>query len=73
MTIEAGSDGAAPSEIFMTMLHVEQRPAASPPDDLRQGPDEHWPFYAEDEIQAVAATAMAVAMDGLIMFPPSPA
>jgi dTDP-4-amino-4,6-dideoxygalactose transaminase len=23
-------------------------------EDLRQGPDEHWPFYAEDEIEAVA-------------------
>ncbi|HLL31809.1 MAG TPA: hypothetical protein VK403_12510, partial [Allosphingosinicella sp.] len=26
-------------------------PAAA---DLRQGPDEHWPHYAEDEIEAVA-------------------
>src|SRR4051812_30054833 len=25
-----------------------------PADDLRQAPDEHWPFYAEDEIAAVA-------------------
>lgn len=39
----------------MTMMHVEQRPeAAGLPDDLRQGQDEHWPFYAEDEIEAVA-------------------
>ncbi|HYW17317.1 MAG TPA: DegT/DnrJ/EryC1/StrS family aminotransferase [Allosphingosinicella sp.] len=28
--------------------------AAAPAQDLRQGPDEHWPFYAEDEIEAVA-------------------
>lgn len=39
----------------MTKMHVEQRPeAAGPAADLRQGQDEHWPFYAEDEIEAVA-------------------
>ncbi len=39
----------------MTMPNVEQRPeAAGTPADLRQGEDEHWPFYAEDEIEAVA-------------------
>ena len=39
----------------MSMLNVKE--TAEPPApaaDLRQGPDEHWPFYAEDEIQAVA-------------------
>ncbi|HEX8063300.1 MAG TPA: DegT/DnrJ/EryC1/StrS family aminotransferase [Allosphingosinicella sp.] len=37
------------------MLNVKEtaeRPA--PAEDLRQGPDEHWPFYAEDEIEAVS-------------------
>ncbi|MEO7826854.1 MAG: DegT/DnrJ/EryC1/StrS family aminotransferase [Allosphingosinicella sp.] len=29
--------------------------ATAPAEDLRQGPDEHWPYYAEDEIEAVAA------------------
>jgi dTDP-4-amino-4,6-dideoxygalactose transaminase len=39
----------------MTVMHVEQRPeAAGPTADLRQGQDEHWPHYAEDEIDAVA-------------------
>lgn len=38
------------------MLNV--KPTAegpAPAEDLRQGPDEHWPYYAEDEIEAVAA------------------
>ncbi|HYG46434.1 MAG TPA: DegT/DnrJ/EryC1/StrS family aminotransferase [Allosphingosinicella sp.] len=38
------------------MLNVKEMveaPAAA--EDLRQGPDEHWPFYAEDEIEAVTA------------------
>jgi len=37
------------------MLNLD--PMADPPPaaaDLRQGPDEHWPHYAEDEIEAVA-------------------
>lgn len=34
------------------MLNVKPV-AEAPAQDLRQGPDEHWPFYAEDEIQAV--------------------
>ena len=34
------------------MLNVKPM-AEAPAEDLRQGPDEHWPFYAEDEIQAV--------------------
>lgn len=36
---------------------LNAKPMAQGPDgeaDLRQGPDEHWPFYAEDEIEAVA-------------------
>ncbi|MET1112345.1 MAG: DegT/DnrJ/EryC1/StrS family aminotransferase [Allosphingosinicella sp.] len=36
----------------MNMLNVKPV-AEAPAEDLRQGPDEHWPFYAEDEIQAV--------------------
>lgn len=37
------------------MLNVkDMAEAAAPAEDLRQGPEEHWPFYAEDEIQAVA-------------------
>jgi dTDP-4-amino-4,6-dideoxygalactose transaminase len=35
----------------MTPLAEAPAPAA----DLRQSPDEHWPFYDEDEIEAVAA------------------
>ncbi|MEA3009196.1 MAG: hypothetical protein QOJ91_888 [Sphingomonadales bacterium] len=40
----------------MNMLNLKptaEAPAAA--QDLRQGPEEHWPFYAEDEIEAVAA------------------
>jgi dTDP-4-amino-4,6-dideoxygalactose transaminase len=37
----------------MSMLNVKEA-AEAPAADLRAGPDEHWPFYAEDEIQAVA-------------------
>jgi dTDP-4-amino-4,6-dideoxygalactose transaminase len=38
------------------MLNVkEMAEASASAQDLRQGPDEHWPFYAEDEIEAVAA------------------
>ena len=37
------------------MLNVNPRTDLAGPDiDLVQGPDEHWPFYAEDEIEAVA-------------------
>ncbi|HET9638044.1 MAG TPA: DegT/DnrJ/EryC1/StrS family aminotransferase [Allosphingosinicella sp.] len=36
----------------MSMLNVKET-AEAPAQDLRQGPDEHWPFYADDEIQAV--------------------
>lgn len=37
------------------MLNVQETAGATAQAaDLRQGPDEHWPFYAEDEIQAVA-------------------
>jgi dTDP-4-amino-4,6-dideoxygalactose transaminase len=37
------------------MLNVKATAEApAPAQDLRQGPDEHWPFYAEDEIEAVA-------------------
>jgi len=37
------------------MNMLDAKPVAeAPAEDLRQGPDEHWPFYAEDEIQAVA-------------------
>ncbi|HYI40786.1 MAG TPA: DegT/DnrJ/EryC1/StrS family aminotransferase [Allosphingosinicella sp.] len=37
------------------MLNVKAKAEApAPAQDLRQGPDEHWPFYAEDEIEAVA-------------------
>ncbi|HEY0111875.1 MAG TPA: DegT/DnrJ/EryC1/StrS family aminotransferase [Allosphingosinicella sp.] len=32
---------------------IQMAEARSPMQDLRQGPDEHWPFYAEDEIEAV--------------------
>jgi dTDP-4-amino-4,6-dideoxygalactose transaminase len=39
----------------MSMLNVKPTAEApAPAEDLRQGPDEHWPFYAEDEIEAVA-------------------
>lgn len=37
------------------MLNVNEMaegPASA--EDLRQGPDEHWPYFAEDEIEAVA-------------------
>lgn len=37
------------------MLNANQgAETLEPVADLRQGPDEHWPFYAEDEIEAVA-------------------
>lgn len=37
------------------MLNTDAMAETPPPaDDLRQGPDEHWPFYAEDEIEAVS-------------------
>jgi len=37
------------------MLNVKHTAEASAPaEDLRPGPDEHWPFYDEDEIEAVA-------------------
>ncbi|HEU0098281.1 MAG TPA: DegT/DnrJ/EryC1/StrS family aminotransferase [Allosphingosinicella sp.] len=37
------------------MLNVKDMGGAPPAAaDLRQGPDEHWPFYAEDEVEAVA-------------------
>lgn len=37
------------------MLNVKEMAGAdAPAEDLRQGPDEHWPFYADDEIEAVA-------------------
>ena len=37
------------------MLNVkEMAEAPAPAEDLRQAPDEHWPFYADDEIEAVA-------------------
>lgn len=37
------------------MLNVkETAESPAPAEDLRQGPEEHWPFYAEDEIEAVA-------------------
>lgn len=37
------------------MLNVKPTAEApAPAEELRQGPDEHWPSYAEDEIEAVA-------------------
>lgn len=37
------------------MLNVkEMAEGPAQAEDLRQGPDEHWPFYADDEIDAVA-------------------
>jgi dTDP-4-amino-4,6-dideoxygalactose transaminase len=37
------------------MLHVKEiDESPAPAEALRQGPDEHWPFYDEDEIEAVA-------------------
>jgi dTDP-4-amino-4,6-dideoxygalactose transaminase len=40
----------------MNMLNLKPTAEApAPAQDLRQGPEEHWPFYAEDEIEAVAA------------------
>ena len=37
------------------MLNAKPRAEApAPAEDLRQGPEEHWPYYAEDEIEAVA-------------------
>jgi dTDP-4-amino-4,6-dideoxygalactose transaminase len=36
------------------MLNVkDMAEAPAPAEDLRQGQDEHWPFYADDEIEAV--------------------
>jgi dTDP-4-amino-4,6-dideoxygalactose transaminase len=35
------------------MLNIDPR-AEPPAADLSPGPDEHWPFYAEDEIEAAA-------------------
>ncbi|HEU0134157.1 MAG TPA: DegT/DnrJ/EryC1/StrS family aminotransferase [Allosphingosinicella sp.] len=40
----------------MSMLNVKPAPEApAQPLDLKLGPDEHWPHYAEDEIEAVAS------------------
>ncbi|HEX8526423.1 DegT/DnrJ/EryC1/StrS family aminotransferase [Allosphingosinicella sp.] len=33
---------------------IPRAEAPAPAEDLRPGPDEHWPYYAEDEIEAVA-------------------
>lgn len=35
------------------MLNLKST-AEAPAEDLSRGPDEHWPFYGEDEIEAVA-------------------
>jgi len=37
----------------MSVLNVKEMAGAAAAEELRQGPDEHWPFYADDEIQAV--------------------
>jgi dTDP-4-amino-4,6-dideoxygalactose transaminase len=37
---------------MLNLKESTQAPASA--EDLRQGPQEHWPYYAEDEIEAVA-------------------